>query len=77
MIHNVTIAPGAVYWIDKFVDKGEITYKYNVDNQPITKTYQLFDASLGWDMNYQFFDFNEFSQYNNADACPIKLIKTN
>ncbi|MDE6702123.1 MAG: hypothetical protein K2K00_00420, partial [Muribaculaceae bacterium] len=72
VVWNLTISPGAVYWIDKWVNTG--TYTTNVSGKNIT--YTLNEPSMGWDMNYVYLDFNQFSENNFADACLIKLIRT-
>ncbi|MDE5568659.1 MAG: hypothetical protein K2J12_09495 [Muribaculaceae bacterium] len=72
VVYNLKIAPGAVYWIDKWVDSG--TYSTNLSGK--TVTYKLDSPSIGWDMNYVYLDFNEFSESSYADACLIKLIRT-
>lgn len=60
IVFNLPAAPGAIYWIDKWVSKS-VTGNYN---------------SMGWDMNYYNFDFNNYTENNYRDGCYIKLIYT-
>ncbi len=77
MPYNLPIAAGAVYWIDKWKDgpSDEKPKTYTIEYNGKTIEYTLFEPSLGWDVNYQFLDFNQFSTVCRADALPIKLIR--
>ncbi len=57
--YNLSIVSGCIYWIDQWVAAG---------------TYGNTEPSLGWDMNYFNFDFNNYTDHNWADACPIKFV---
>lgn len=60
--YNVKIDPGAVYWIDTWVDKDGLSKGF--PNEPC----------FGWDINYMNLDFKNFSQNCVLDALPIKFI---
>lgn len=60
--YNVTIDPGAVYWIDELVEEHELGNNYPKEE------------SFGWDINYMNLDFNAFSHNCVLDALPIKFI---
>ncbi len=57
--YNLPIVSGCIYWIDQYV---------------AANTYGNPYSCLGWDMNYFNFDFNNYTENNYQDACPIKFV---
>lgn len=60
--YNLPYCPGAIYWIDKYVEKGH----REGDN---------WYPTMGWDINYFTYHFTAYTRNNRYDACPAKLIQ--